>query len=73
MQYLLTEAEYDALVPLAELEAIQAAIKRHQVLIKKSVNCQLAASGSGRYGGYCDSCPLLDERELCLTPRKVSK
>ena len=86
MQYLLTEAEYQALVPADELRKARDALHEARVLILKTAKFEcihtLRKGSARRVGGYCDCCPIgdLDKgpdydagTKICTLSRNYSK
>lgn len=59
MQYLLTEEEYNNLVPKAEVERRDLALKKlHELFFKHSTFKCIHDTQDRRMYGYCDYCPL---------------
>ena len=87
MQYLLTQAELDALVPKAEVERRDKFLELARDLVLKHAKVQCIHAkpklpGSHRhYAGYCDDCPLSDltfprelgKNQICKLPKHYSK
>ncbi len=72
MQYILSEDEYAALVPLAKYQAQAAALvaAREVIVELNGGKCVHAAKDSGKRLAYCDRCPIIELRweqraEIC--------
>ena len=85
MQYILTQAEYDALTPIKRLQDRNEALEKAKGVILGLSNhvCIHDKGGSGRnsrYCGYCDDCPMSfnsigheASKLICELPKDYSK
>jgi hypothetical protein len=73
MQYLLTQQEYDKLVPKAELDNAEAALElaRVEMLRLAKFTCIHNNGQSSRNRGYCDACPAGDLSNLPYMSSKL--
>lgn len=79
MQYLLTQQEYDKLVPKAELDSARKALALAREAILRSAKFTCIHEGKR---GYCDFCPIgdlagkiayNDSKLICTLHREYSK
>lgn len=86
MQYVLTQAEYDALTPVKRLQDRNEALeKAKEIILQESeficIHDPSVATNNRIYRGYCDDCPIGNihkvdmnvSRYICELPKNYSK
>lgn len=87
MQYILTQAEYDALTPVKRLQERNEAleISKGLILAASGFTCIHSPAhmstrlGRETVGGYCDDCPIsknidrTTSKHICISSRNYSK